>query len=137
MDTMTFLILVLMGGAFLLLSSRAKKQQRQSESFRSNLQVGDDVMTSSGMYGTIIDIDGDVITLESPSGGRTDWLRAAIGRVTEPPWAPAAAEEDEAVEGDEPVEGDEAVEEDRLADDGLTQDREAEPGESSEEPRRP
>lgn len=80
-------IMVLAVGAMFLLTSRTRKQQKAAGEFRDHLVVGDDVMTGSGLFGTIVDIDGDVITLESPSGGRTDWLRGAISKLAEPPFA--------------------------------------------------
>lgn len=81
------IFMVLAVGAMFLLTSRTRKQQRQAGEFRQKLEIGDEVMTGSGLFGTIVDIDGDVITLESPSGGRTDWLRAAISKQATPPWA--------------------------------------------------
>ncbi len=101
------IIMVLAVGAMFLLTSRTRKQQRKSVEFRQSLEIGDEVMTGSGLFGTIVDIDGDVITLESPSGGRTDWLRAAISKLATPPWAP----EEELEEVDDLEEGDEGVDE--------------------------
>ncbi len=87
------IIMVLAVGAMFLLTSRTRKQQRKAGEFRQELAVGDDVMTGSGLFGTIVDIDGDVITLESPSGGRTDWLRGAIAKLAEPPFAAPVGDE--------------------------------------------
>jgi preprotein translocase subunit YajC len=103
------IIMVLAVGAMFLLTSRTRKQQRQAGEFRQHLVVGDDVMTGSGLFGTIVDIDGDVITLESPSGGRTDWLRGAIAKLAEPPYAVPDTDEDvsdDAVDEDELTESD-------------------------------
>jgi preprotein translocase subunit YajC len=69
-------------------------------------------MTASGLFGTVIAIDGDVITLESPSGGRTDWLRGAIAKLASPPYA----EDDRAAE-DEDGEYDAEAYEEEYADD--------------------
>jgi preprotein translocase subunit YajC len=100
----TFLIILLLGAAAMfLLSNRSRKQQKVAQDFRKNLEVGDEVMTHGGLFGTVVDIDGDVITLESPSGGRTDWLRAAISKLATPPFA-APGEDDE--EADEEYEDD-------------------------------
>lgn len=95
----TFLIILLVGAAAMfLLSNRSRKQQRQAASFRDNLEVGDEVMTHGGLFGTVVAIDGDVITLESPSGGQTDWLRAAISKLATPPYATPAEDETEDAE---------------------------------------
>jgi preprotein translocase subunit YajC len=76
--------LALVVGVMWLMSSRNRKQQRQAADFRANLEVGQDVMTGSGLYGTIVDVDGDTITLESTPGNRTRWIRAAIAKLVEP-----------------------------------------------------
>ncbi|QZN84284.1 preprotein translocase subunit YajC [Cellulomonas sp. C5510] len=87
----SFLIILAIGlGAMFLLSSRQRKAQRQQLSFRDNLQPGQEVMTGSGMYGTVVEVEDDVVTLESTPGNRSRWIKAAIARLVEPP-----VEEDE------------------------------------------
>ncbi len=76
--------LVLVVGVMWLMTSRTRKQQRQAADFRANLEVGQEVMTGSGLYGTIVAIDGDTITLESTPGSRTRWIRAAIAKLVPP-----------------------------------------------------
>lgn len=41
-----------------------KKQQKQHEELMSTLENGDYVLTSSGMYGTVIDITDDMVIIE-------------------------------------------------------------------------
>jgi preprotein translocase subunit YajC len=94
------IILLLGAGAMFLLSNRSRKQQRQAQEFRAHLKPGDEVMTGSGLFGTVIDVDGDVITLESPSGGQTDWLRAAISKLATPPFAPVEEDGEGEYEGE-------------------------------------
>lgn len=81
-----FLYVVL--GALVLMmflgSRRARKQQREAAAFRDSLEVGTEVMTGSGFYGTIVAVDGDRITLASADGTRTEWIRQAIAKVVEP-----------------------------------------------------
>ena len=104
MDPFLIIMLLVIGG-MLLITNRSRKAQRQATEFRSQLVIGDDVMTSSGLFGTVVDVDGDVITLESPSGARTDWLRAAIAKLESPPFASTQDEdsfdEEDALEDDE------------------------------------
>jgi len=88
------IILALAFGAMWLMTSRTRKQQRAAADFRANLEVGQEVMTGSGLYGTIVDVDGDVITLESTPGNHTRWIRAAIAKLV----PPAESTEDEAFE---------------------------------------
>ncbi|PVU81209.1 preprotein translocase subunit YajC [Cellulomonas sp. WB94] len=80
-----------------LMSSRTRKQQRAAADFRSHLAPGQEVMTGSGMFGTVVAVDDDVITIESTPGSQTRWLRAAIAKVIEPP---VDADEDDADKDD-------------------------------------
>ena len=52
--------------------------------FRNNLGPGDEVMTHSGLLGTVVEVEDDVITLESAPGSRSRWIRAAIAKKIEP-----------------------------------------------------
>ena len=85
MDPSFIIILALAFGAMWLMTNRTRKQQRQAGDFRANLEVGNDVMTGSGLYGTIVALDGDTVTLESTPGNETRWIRAAISKLVEPP----------------------------------------------------
>lgn len=74
---------ILAVGLLFLMSSRTRKQQRTQQEFRSSLVPGDDVMTGSGLFGTVVEVDddSDIITLETePGGAQTRWLRAAIAK---------------------------------------------------------
>jgi preprotein translocase subunit YajC len=68
-----------------------------------SLQQGDEVITSAGIYGTIIDLDDEVVSLEVAEGVRLRIARMAIGRRltphpedfgTEAPPPPAAIEDE-------------------------------------------
>jgi preprotein translocase subunit YajC len=103
--------LILVVGVMWLMTSRTRKQQRQAADFRANLEIGQEVMTGSGLYGTIVDIDGDTITLESTPGNHTRWIRAAIAKLV-PPAEPLVDEtEDDAYAEDDGTltEGDDAL----------------------------
>lgn len=103
MDYSFLLILAIGLGAMFLLSSRQRKAQRQQLSFRDNLQPGQEVMTGSGMYGTVVEVEDDVVTLESTPGNRSRWVKAAIARLVEPPVEEEEVEdEDDAEWRDEP-----------------------------------
>jgi preprotein translocase subunit YajC len=83
-DPVLIFIVIAVAG-LLFMSSRTKKQQRAASEFRNNLEPGDEVMTHSGLLGTVVDVEDDVITLESAPGSRTRWIRAAISKKIEPP----------------------------------------------------
>lgn len=79
--------LVLMGGVFYFLLIRPQRAQRQrQQSLLDALEVGDEVVTSGGIFGTIyeIDDDTDTVTVEIAPGTRIRMLRRGIGqRLTE------------------------------------------------------
>lgn len=101
------IVLVLAFGLLWLMSSRTRKQQREQASFRANLAVGQEVMTASGYFGTVVDVEDDVVVLESTPGNTSRWLRAAVARVVEPP-ADDGSDEDDA---DEDADGEADVDE--------------------------
>ncbi|MFP7706814.1 preprotein translocase subunit YajC [Trueperella sp. LYQ141] len=74
-----FIILAMMIVLFFIMSRNVRKAQRQQMERRSEaLVIGNNVVTQSGFFGRIVDIDGDAVTLESPSGDETVWLKTAI-----------------------------------------------------------
>lgn len=110
------IILVIGIGAMWLMSSRARKQQREQMSFRDTLAPGQEVMTGSGLFGTVVAVEGDVVTLESTPGTETRWLKAAIAKLVDPP----VEDEDEIDDEDiESVERDEFAVTDRPADEST------------------
>ncbi len=83
-------LLILFAGLIALMffmSSRTRKQQKQQAEFRSALAPGQEVMTGSGMVGTVVAIDdaADTVTIESTPGVQTRWLRAAIAKRLDTP----------------------------------------------------
>jgi preprotein translocase subunit YajC len=61
------------------MSRRQRKAQQQQVDLQSSLSVGDRVMTTSGLYGTVCDTSGDKsIGIEIAPGLETEWLRAAV-----------------------------------------------------------
>ena len=79
------IIVVLAAGAMYLMSRSSRKKQKEAMSFRDNLQIGQEVMTGSGYFGTIVAVDDEAITLESTPGNTSRWLRAAIAKLVDPP----------------------------------------------------
>ena len=72
-----FLLLI-----FIVFSQRRRAQQVQA--LQNSLAVGDEVVTTSGLYGTIVALDDTVVTLDSGAGSTLRYDRRAIGmRATE------------------------------------------------------
>jgi len=67
---------------FIMVSQRRRTQQVQA--LQASLAVGDEVVTTSGLYGTIVAIDDAVVTLDTGAGATLRYDRRAIGmRATE------------------------------------------------------
>lgn len=95
MDPLLMMLLVF-GGMMLVMSMVSRKQRGRMEATRDQaIEIGKSVRTHSGFYGTIVDIDGQTVTLESPSGHESLWHRNAIFREEIPPYASAEEEVDE------------------------------------------
>ena len=67
---------------FMVFSQR--RRQREVQSLQAALSVGDEVCTTSGLFGTITSIDDSVVTLEIAPGVTVRFDRRAIGTKTAP-----------------------------------------------------
>jgi preprotein translocase subunit YajC len=87
-------IIVLFGlGYLLFLRPRSQQAKRQREQMQT-VDVGDEVLTGAGIFGTIVEIEGDRIVLETAPGSQITVLRSTVARrLTEP--EPQPAEHDE------------------------------------------
>lgn len=63
-----------------------KKEQKRTSAMLSSLEVGDSVLTSSGFYGTVIDIADDTVIIEfgSNKNCRIPMQKSAIAQVEKP-----------------------------------------------------
>jgi preprotein translocase subunit YajC len=100
-NAVIWVILIGLLGAMWYMSTRSRKTQQKALEFRNNLQPGDEVMTHSGLLGTVVEVEGDTITLESTPGSRSRWIRAAIAKLIEPTTEVADADEDADDESDD------------------------------------
>ncbi|HEX2030284.1 MAG TPA: preprotein translocase subunit YajC [Actinomycetota bacterium] len=91
----TFLIsLVLMVAIFYFLLIRPQQRRaRQQRELVQSLDVGDEVVTIGGMFGRIMDVQDETVTLDVGSGTRIRFLKQAVAR--------KYVEETEAAPGDE------------------------------------
>ena len=74
-------ILLIVGFYFLLIRPQ-RNRQRQQQALVASLEVGDEVLTNGGIFGTIVDIDDDegTVTLEIAPGTRIRMLRQGISQ---------------------------------------------------------
>ena len=81
-----------------------QRRLRAHQGLVARLEVGDEVMTTSGLYGTIAELDDDVVRLELAPGTVVRLARGAVARrlneetAAEEPPAPAPTAADRAVE---------------------------------------
>lgn len=69
-----------------------RKRQRQVASVQESLSVGDEVCTTSGLFGTVTALDERVATLEVAPGVRLRYDRRAVGLKVAATDAPAVTE---------------------------------------------
>jgi len=93
-NTIIWVLLIVLLGAMWFMSRRSRQQQQKAQEFRNNLKPGDEVMTHSGMLATVVEVEGDTITLESAPGAQSRWIRAAIAKLVEPTTEVADVEDD-------------------------------------------
>jgi preprotein translocase subunit YajC len=62
---------------FMLIRPNRRRRQ-EMERLQSALSVGDEVMTSSGLYGTVAEVDDRTIILETSEGVYSRYARGAI-----------------------------------------------------------
>ena len=57
-------VVVIVGAMYFLLIRPQKKNEKKQKDLLGNLEVGDSVLTSSGFYGMIIDVQDDTVIVE-------------------------------------------------------------------------
>jgi preprotein translocase subunit YajC len=86
MDLLPLLLMFgLLGLMMYFMSRRQRRAQAQQADLQSSLSIGDRVMTTSGLYGTVCDTSSDTtIGIEIAPGLETEWLRAAVREKVNP-----------------------------------------------------
>jgi preprotein translocase subunit YajC len=64
-----------------LITMRTRRQQREVAAMQQRLEPGQEVMTTSGLFATIVDVQSDAVVLQVAEGVRTRWAKPAIARV--------------------------------------------------------
>lgn len=73
-------VLLLVGLYFVLIRPQ-RTRQRAQQSLLSQLEVNDEIMTTGGIFGTIIEIDEEgVLTVEIAPGTRVRMLRQGVAQ---------------------------------------------------------
>lgn len=80
-DILFPLLLVLLLVPMFLGIRRQKREAEKVAAMQDGLKVGDSVITTSGLWGTVVDVDEDTVDLEIAEDVVTTWLRQAIREV--------------------------------------------------------
>ena len=99
-----FIIIIAFLLLWLIVVRPQRKRQNQQQQMLSDLQVGDEVLTAGGIYGTVSSLDENEVTVEIAPNTEVRVARRAIAGITQEP------EEDE--EDEEPEETEEPEEPD-------------------------
>jgi preprotein translocase subunit YajC len=97
------LILLVVVFYFLLIRPQRKRQQ-EAQKMQNALAPGARVMTTTGLFATVVAVENEDVILELAPGIETRWVKAAIGRVIQP--GDPVVEEEPAAEDDEINEAD-------------------------------
>lgn len=88
--TLFILILPLLLLAFLVFSN--SRRRRQMEQFQSSIAVGDEIITTAGIYGKVVELDSSVAHIQVANGVVLRIDRRAVGmRAADRPTPPAAS----------------------------------------------
>ncbi|HEY7476665.1 MAG TPA: preprotein translocase subunit YajC [Actinomycetota bacterium] len=81
-NPLTFLIFLIPIGLLFFMMRSQKRKMAQQQALQRSADVGDEILTTSGMFGTIVDedLEEDTVTVEIAPGTRIKMVRAGIAR---------------------------------------------------------
>jgi len=89
------ILLILFALMWLVLIVPRQRELRRHNALMDQLAEGDEVMTSSGIYGTLVRIDGDYVQLEVSPGLQVKMAKRAVAAKVDPTTlSPAQSEPD-------------------------------------------
>ena len=95
-----FIIIIAFLLLWLIVVRPQRKRQNQQRAMINDLQVGDEVLTAGGIYGTVSRIDDDEVTVEIAPQTEVRVARRAIAGITREDEDEEAGEHDEAADDD-------------------------------------
>jgi preprotein translocase subunit YajC len=87
MQQLPFLLLMF-GALYIFMVRPQKKKLAEQRKLLDNVAEGTEVMTTSGIYGFVTAVEGDVVWLEIASGVDIRMAKAAIARIVDTPASP-------------------------------------------------
>ncbi|MDA3646936.1 preprotein translocase subunit YajC [Saccharopolyspora indica] len=86
------LLIVLLAVPLFLQARKQKRAMAEQQKLQNSIAPGDRVMTTSGVFGTVVATSDDTIDLELAPGMTTTWVRQAVREKVVTDSAPAAEE---------------------------------------------
>lgn len=77
--SLIFILVIGLAAYFLFLRPRSQAARRQRDTLLE-IGVGDEVLTGAGIFGTVLDVEPDRVTIETAPGTRLTVLRSTIAR---------------------------------------------------------
>lgn len=78
---LSFLIFLVPIGLLFFMMRNQRKRAAQQQAIQQGVAIGDEVLTSSGMFGTVVEIDDDdTLWVEISPGTRVHMVRGGIAR---------------------------------------------------------
>lgn len=87
------IIVIAFGFLYFVLLRPQRRRRVASEEMFASLEVGDEVVTAGGIFGTITAVDEDEVRVEIAPELQVRVARRAIGAVLSPPGEPDEAEQ--------------------------------------------
>lgn len=91
---------LLIVAVYFLMIRPQQKRKREMEAMQSSVGPGAEVVTIGGLYGTVVEVSDDSVTLEVAPGVTNRYVRGAISRVVTSTATPEETGTDEAEESD-------------------------------------
>src|SRR5918992_2343326 len=107
-----FLGLIVVAFYFFLIRPQRNRQRRQQQ-LQNSVRPGARIMTTNGMYATVVAVDDDGIVLEIAPGVEARFVKQAIMQIVEQ--GDAADDAEDELDDDRPEDADEPAPEERAA----------------------
>jgi len=79
------LILIIFGLFYLIMIRPMRKSQKETETMRDELKNGDRVLTTGGIYGTVVGVQDDRIQLKVADSVKVQVAKSAVTQLVEEP----------------------------------------------------
>ena len=79
------LILIIFGLFYFIMIRPMRKSQQETETMRDELKNGDRVLTTGGIYGTVVSVHDDLIQLRVADSVKVKVAKSAVTQIVEEP----------------------------------------------------